>query len=118
MEQRNLVVPVTGDFAGATALRRVGRYLKNNRMIVNVFYVSNVEQWLFRGTDWPRFYQNVAALPLDSSSTFVRTVPRNAFNGTATMGFAALSGSMAKTIDTFHEGHITNYHDIVEVSSR
>jgi hypothetical protein len=92
MEQRNLVVPVTGDFAGATALRRVGRYLTDQRMTVNAFYVSNVEQWLFRGDDWPRFYGNVAALPLDSSSTFVRTVPRNEYNGTATMGFDSLSG--------------------------
>jgi hypothetical protein len=118
MEQRNLVVPVTGDFAGRTALRRVGRYLDDHRMIVNVFYVSNVEQYLFRRDDWSRFYENVAALPLDSSSTFIRSVTSDAFSGIATMGFASLFGSMTQMIDTFHEGHISKYHDIVEMSSR
>jgi len=42
---------------------------------VNVFYVSNVERYLF--DDFPRgkqFYSNAAALPLNSSSTFIRSV--------------------------------------------
>src|SRR5215470_1883098 len=41
MEQRNLVVPLTGDFAGTTALRRVGSYLSDRRLRVGVFYLSN-----------------------------------------------------------------------------
>jgi len=45
-------------------------------------------------------------------------VPWNEFNGTVTMGFASLSGSMMKTLDAFHEGHVTKYHDVVEMSSR
>jgi len=118
MEQRNLVVPLTGDFAGTTALRRVGRYLKDRHLVVGVFYLSNVEYYLFRQDDWPRFYENVAALPLNSSSTFIRTVTSNQFNGSTTMGFASLSGSMNHTIDSFHQGQITNYLDIVQMSSR
>jgi len=118
MEQRNLVVPVTGDFAGRTALRRVARYLNDHRMIVSVFYVSNVEQYLFRGDGWSRFYENVAALPLDSSSTFVRSVTSDEFNGIAMMGFGAFFGSMTQMIDAFHKRNISNYHDIVKMSSR
>jgi hypothetical protein len=55
---------------------------------------------------------------LDSSSTFIRSVTSDEFNGTATMGFASLFASMTQMIDAFHGGHITNYHDIVEMSSR
>jgi hypothetical protein len=117
MEQRNLVVPLTGDFAGTTALRRVGRYLNDRHLIVSVFYLSNVEYYLFRQGDWSRFYENVGALPLNSSSTFIRTVNANQFNGITTMGFASLSGSMSPTIDSFHQGQITNYLDIVQMSS-
>lgn len=117
MKRRNLVVPVTGDFAGSMALRRVGRYLKDHHMIVSVFYVSNVEYYLFRRDDWSRFYDNVAVLPLDASSTFIRSVTSNEFSGIATMGFASLSGSVAQTIDAFHHGRVVNYHDIVEMSS-
>lgn len=118
MEQRNLVIPIVGDFAGTTALRRLGTYLNDRRMLVSVFYISNVEQYLFLEPDWPRFYRNVAALPLNASSTFIRTVTRTPFNGPSSMGFASLSGSMTYTLDAFLGGRITDYHDVVELSSR
>ena len=46
---KNLVVPVVGDFAGPKAIRGVGEYLKQHRATVSAFYLSNVEQYLFRG---------------------------------------------------------------------
>jgi hypothetical protein len=87
-------------------------------MIVGVFYVSNVEQYLFRRTDWPSFYENVAALPLDPSSTLIRSITSNQFRGPGTMGFASLFDSMPEMVDAFHDGRITNYRDIVEMSFR
>jgi hypothetical protein len=42
---------------------------------VNVFYASNVERYLFdQGAHGRQFYNNVASLPLDSTSTFIRSV--------------------------------------------
>ena len=41
---------------------------------MSVFYVSNVEQYLRQDGIWPRFCANVAALPLDETSTFIRSV--------------------------------------------
>jgi hypothetical protein len=78
LQLRNLIVPVTGDFAGPKAVRAVGKYLKDHGATVAAFYVSNVETYLFRTTENPNggaknFYDNVAALPLDSSSTFIRS---------------------------------------------
>ena len=73
MHQRNLIVPLVGDFGGPTAIRAVAEYVKQRGATVSAFYVSNVEQYLFRDTDtWRRFYANVHALPLDSTSTFIR----------------------------------------------
>lgn len=118
MQQRNLVVPIVGDFAGTTALRRLGHYLNDKGMTVSVFYVSNVEQYLFLEPDWPRFYQNVAALPLNASSTFVRSVTHSLFDGPSTMGFASLSGSMTDTLNAFHGGRISGYRDVVALSSK
>jgi hypothetical protein len=78
LERRNLIVPVVGDFAGDKALVSVGRYLEERDAIVNVFYVSNVERYLFEQGDHGRhFYANVATLPLDQSSTFIRSVTRD-----------------------------------------
>ena len=46
-------------------------------MTVTAFYLSNVEQYLFREIgEADRFYGNVAALPTDSTSMFIRSVPR------------------------------------------
>lgn len=72
LESRNLVVPVVGDFGGPKAIRVVGPYLKAHRATVTAFYLSNVEQFLYQGK-WMAFCRNVATLPLDSSSTFIRS---------------------------------------------
>ena len=64
-----------GDFAGDKALRSVGKYLKEQEATVSALYTSNVEEYLFmQGEDWARFYSNVAMLPIDSKSTFIRGV--------------------------------------------
>jgi hypothetical protein len=72
LESRNLIVPVVGDFAGPKALRAVGTFLKERGATVSAFYVSNVEDYLKRNGVWPKFCSNVAALPLDPASTFIR----------------------------------------------
>ena len=77
LELRNLIVPVVGDFAGPKALRSVARYLDLHHATVSVFYTSNVEQYLFHGDAWQRFYNNVGALPTDDHSTFVRAYFNN-----------------------------------------
>jgi hypothetical protein len=76
MNLRNLVVPVVGDFAGPKAIRAVGAWLKEKKANVAAFYLSNVEQYLYRSPkDVESFYENVATLPTDSTSTFIRSVP-------------------------------------------
>lgn len=85
MHQRNLIVPVVGDFAGPKAIRAVGEYLKQRNMTVSAFYLSNVEQYLFQNGVAERFYENVATLPLDSGSTFIRSVPPGGVGGGLTI---------------------------------
>jgi hypothetical protein len=72
MESKNLIVPIVGDFAGPKALRAVGAWLNARGATVTVFYVSNVEQYLRQNGVWAAFCANVAALPLDHASVFVR----------------------------------------------
>ena len=74
-ETKNLLVPVVGNFAGPKAIRAVAQYLKEHHAVVAAFYTSNVEQYLFQQDDeWSRFYKNVATLPLDTTSTFIRSI--------------------------------------------
>jgi hypothetical protein len=72
MQQRNLIVPVVGDFAGHKTLRAIGRYVAERGATVSAFYTSNVEQYLFQDESWRSFYANVEALPLAPAATFIR----------------------------------------------
>jgi hypothetical protein len=72
LHARNLIVPVTGDFGGPKALRAIGEYVKQHGSIVRVFYLSNVEQYLFQDRKSTAFYANVGELPIDATSVFIR----------------------------------------------
>ena len=72
MQGKNLIVPIVGDFAGPKALRAVAAYLKEHGATVSAFYVSNVETYLERNGVWQTFCGNVAALPLNAESLFIR----------------------------------------------
>jgi hypothetical protein len=72
LHARNLIIPVVGDFAGPKALRAVGTYLTKRQTVVGAFYVSDVELTPAR---WNEFCANVAALPLDPTSVFIRNGP-------------------------------------------
>jgi hypothetical protein len=69
---RNLIVPVSGDFAGPKAIRAIGAWLQSRGAVVSAFYVSNVEQYLFRDNKAAAFYDNVATLPVNDASVFIR----------------------------------------------
>jgi len=73
LEERNLIVPVVGDFGGPKALRAVGKYVRDHGATVGAFYLSNVEQYLNQDGKWGAFCGNVASMPLDQSSTFIRS---------------------------------------------
>ncbi|MGE5838008.1 MAG: hypothetical protein ACM4AI_26275 [Acidobacteriota bacterium] len=73
LQSRNLVVPIVGNFGGPKAIRAVGKYVRDHGATVAAFYLSNVEQYLTQDGLWGTFCSNVATLPLDDSSTFIRS---------------------------------------------
>jgi hypothetical protein len=79
LHERNLLVPIVGNFAGTKALRAVGRYVREKDATVGAFYLSNVEQYLSRDGSWLSFCANVATLPLDAGSKFVRSVRNSTY---------------------------------------
>lgn len=75
LERRNRVVPLVGDFAGDHALVALGDYLRSRDAVVDVFYLSNVERYLFdAGEPGMQFYRNVEALPRAPDALFIRSV--------------------------------------------
>jgi len=118
MEKRNAIVAITGDFAGPKALRSVGRYLKSHEATVTAIYTSNVEQYLFQSdTNWRKYYGNVATLPIDAKTTFIRSVSNRSYQAGA--GFARAQTrlcSVAELLKAFNRGQITTYYDVIAMS--
>jgi hypothetical protein len=73
LQTRNLLIPVVGDFGGGKAIRAVAQYLKDTGAMISAFYLSNVEQYLTQDGKWEPFCFNVATLPLDENSMFIRS---------------------------------------------
>jgi hypothetical protein len=73
LHHRNLIVPVVGNFAGPKALRAVGKYVRDRGATIAAMYLSNVEQYLSQDGIWNQFCANVASMPLDEKSTFIRS---------------------------------------------
>jgi hypothetical protein len=121
-EANNLLVPLVGDFGGSTAIRSVGDYLRTHGTEVTAFYVSNVEQYLFRTEDaWKRFYGNVSTLPIDDKSVFIRSMVRMRSGHFSPLpviraGYSQLEIGLFSISDlnsAFGSGIIQNYNDIL-----
>ena len=126
MEERNLIVPLTGDFAGPLALRSVGRWARAHGATIRVFYVSNVEQYLFEdGAAAKRFYATLETWPLDSASTFIRS-----YGGFRISPDPALldrphapgdrsyqsTSSIPAVLNAFRAGRLENWEDVLRMS--
>ncbi|HYR91680.1 MAG TPA: hypothetical protein VE422_46945 [Terriglobia bacterium] len=121
MQRKNAIVPLVGDFAGVKAIRTLGRYLKDHNATVTAFYLSNVEMYILPISQWRNFCRNIAALPVDSSSTFIRfVVGRYSSNvPQASRGFlASLSvlSPMSNVAEPPETGYAPSYYDLLHAS--
>ncbi|MEO8563734.1 MAG: hypothetical protein ABI601_16775 [bacterium] len=128
MEERNLIVPLTGNFAGEKAVRAVGTWAREHGAKVTTFYVSNVEQYLFQqGDEAKRFYENVATLPIDETSMFVRSYVNRQFQMDSTMRFKPQSqagggrsleglSSMAEQVRAWQAGKLPSWLEVIRLS--
>ena len=119
MESENRIIPIVGDFAGEKALRSLGKYLKDHHASVSAFYTSNVEFYLFQTDDWRKFLNNVAELPVDADSVFVRAYFNNydlKFPTVAGARSITLVDNIAGLLTAFDNGKIRTYLDVVRRS--
>jgi hypothetical protein len=118
MEMKNLIVPLVGDFAGPKAIRSIGKYLKDHNATVNAFYLSNVEQYLYSDGKLLDFFNNVATLPMNTSSTFIRTFGPNG-GGTgfsAGSGFQSMLSPMIDVVKVCTVGRGCDYSTVRQMS--
>jgi hypothetical protein len=114
MQKSNLVVPLVGDFAGPKAIRSVAQYVQEHGSTVHAFYTSNVEQYLLQdGGNWRQFYDNVAFLPTDATSSFIRYVVNGWRSGRQG---ASLTSTVDSIMAAYRYGQIQGYYDVVSRS--
>jgi hypothetical protein len=129
MQERNLIVPLTGNFAGPRTLRAVGDWVRARNAKVTTYYASNVEQYLFQQSDEAqRFYENVATLPIDSTSTFIRSFAGGRFLSADTLLMLQpqspngrslqLTSSIEETLRAFKEGRLTSWMAVIGLSKQ
>lgn len=124
LERRNLIIPVVGNFAGPKTVRAVGSWLRERSAKVSVYYLSNVEQYLFGDRIWNDFIENVATMPLDSTSRFIRSSSsRGGFRGGGVgnaNGFlmTQLTASILDNVQGSRDQSIANYETLVTRRSK
>jgi hypothetical protein len=120
MESQNRIIPIVGDFAGDRALRSIGKYLRERRANVSVFYTSNVEFYLFQNDDWKKFYRNVADLPVVPDSVFIRAYFNNyglRYSTSSSARSVTLVDRIQNMVGGLKAGEIRSYFDVVRRST-
>ncbi len=116
MHEKNLIIPVVGNFAGKKAIAAVGDYLRKNSFTVTAFYLSNVEQYLFMDGLFGDFAANVKKLPITDKSLLIRSASgRGASHPARLPGHrsATLMQKISVFIKDFDEGSFKTYSDLL-----
>lgn len=120
MQEDDRIIPVVGDFAGAHALRAIAAELRRADLEVRAFYTSNVEYYLFQDGSFPRFAENLAALPWADDAVIVRAVFRSASGVVAQYrmpgyGSAQLAQPAATLLEQMRgRGYVGGYLELIE----
>jgi hypothetical protein len=115
LQSRDLIVPVVGDLAGETALPAIAEFLEARGTPVSVFYVSNVEFYLFRQRGFAAFMANLERLPLAPGALVVRS----AFTGARPdpgYNSASMTQEIGAMIGGYADGRIRDYRDLLLAS--
>lgn len=74
LQGRDGVIPVVGDLGGTHTLAAMGRWMTERQERLSAFYVSNVENYLFRGGSFRQYMENLNRLPRTDRSVIVRSI--------------------------------------------
>jgi len=74
LQGRDAIVPVVGDVSGPHALRAIGAEMSARGLRLSAIYVSNVEDYLYRGSRFGAWVQNLGGLPRVAEAVVIRSV--------------------------------------------
>jgi hypothetical protein len=74
LEARDGIIPVVGDLSGPHAVAAIGQLMTQRGERLAAFYVSNVENYLFRDGAYARYVDNLKKLPHSDRSLIIRAI--------------------------------------------
>ena len=115
---KNLIVPVTGNFAGTKAFAAVGDFIRKHGLVVNTIYCSNVEQYLFEYQVFDGFAANVKKLPINEQSLFIRTLSSRGRHPARVNGhmFTTLMQRVSVFLKDYTAGEYTYYQKLLNTN--
>ena len=96
LQARDAVIPVVGDVSGAHAMRAIAAALAADGIGLSAFYISNVEDYLFRSGSFGRFAENLSRLPRTPRSMMIRSVFRGGPSVSVVQRLDELLGGVAR----------------------
>jgi hypothetical protein len=119
LDDRNLLIPVVGNFAGTKAFDAVSKWMATNNEKLSALYASNVEQYLVRDGGFDIFAANLLKLPRDAKSVIIRSC----FTGCRGAHPNAVNGyysvQMTQLVDSFAalraSRRLNSYYDVVSL---
>jgi hypothetical protein len=113
LEARDLIIPVVGNLAGPSAVAAIGKALTARHEHLSVFYVSNVEFYLFGDGSFARFADNLGRLPHTPDSVLIRSL-FGRYAGPSRPGDASVSRlqGVDDLLREYGAGRVRQYADI------
>jgi hypothetical protein len=74
LQDRDRIIPVTGDLSGPSALVAIGRRMSEKGETLSAFYASNVEFYLKGQGVYLRFVNNLGRVPHTNRSVIIRSI--------------------------------------------
>jgi hypothetical protein len=114
LENRNLLIPTVGNFAGDKAFTEVGKILKERGEKVTAFYTSNVEYYLMGDTSFDRYAENVRRLPIDPRGVLIRSVFGGGYGIRSVQNVPGYySAQLLQPLESFVKGKFESYRDLI-----
>lgn len=119
LHDRNLVVPIVGNFGGTHALSGVAQWMTAHGERLSALYASNVEQYLIRDGGFAEFARNLERLPRNDRSVVIRSCFNACRGGHPSAVNGYYSVQMIQRVDTFvalrAAGRLRTYFDLVSL---
>jgi hypothetical protein len=118
LQLKNLIIPITGNFAGTKAFPAVASYLRQHKLTVSTIYTSNVEQYLFEYDVFDGFVSNIKKLPINDQSLFIRSASSRGRHPARQAGFmfTSLLQRVPVFLKDYDEGRYKTYFDLVSTN--